>query len=163
MNPKLSTILAPLVPALKQLLVYLQGMQPQTQTMLQKLALAIRDYEGAPGDLNYLLNNPGDCRPSPDGYLPKYEPVVIVDTDTDPTYPFHRGSFAKFPSCDIGWLYLNNLLENMIENHPDWTLFQLTSAYAPSTDGNDPAHYAQFLGKRLGVDYQTYQIKNILV
>ena len=157
-----------LISAYQQLIASLQkeratlvSMQPQT--MLQKLALGIRDFEGVPGDLNYLLNNPGDCPPSPDGYLAKYEPVDIIDTDTDPQYPYHRGSFAKFPSYDIGWLYLNNLLENMIENHPNWTLVQLMSDYAPSTDDNNPTLYAQFLGKRLGVDYQTYQIKNILL
>lgn len=127
------------------------------------LATGIRDYEGNPGSLNYQLNNPGDCRPSPYGYLPKYEPVIIIDTDTDPAYPYHKGKFAKFPTYATGWTYLLNLLQNMIQTHPNWTLNDLMSAYAPSTDGNAPDAYGAFLGRRLGVDSSTYQIKNILV
>ena len=126
------------------------------------LATGIRDYEGGPGDLNYQLNNPGDCRPSPYGYLPKYEPVTIINTDTNPNYPYHKGSFAMFPTYAVGWTYLLNLLKNMIQMHPNWTLNDLMSAYAPSTDGNAPTAYGEFLGQRLGVDSSTYQIKNIL-
>lgn len=127
------------------------------------LATAIRDYEGKPGDLNYQLNNPGDCRPSPDGYLAKYEPVVIINTNTNPQYPYNKGSFAMFPTYAIGWTYLLNLLQNKIEAHPNWTLNDLMAAYAPGTDGNAPLVYAASLGRSLGVDASTYQIKNILV
>ena len=45
------------------------------ESLLGKFALAIRDYEGVPGDRNYRNNNPGNCRYSSVGYLAKYEPV----------------------------------------------------------------------------------------
>jgi hypothetical protein len=131
-------------------------------TMLDKTCLAIRDYEGVPGDANYLNNNPGNCRYNPDGYLAKYEPVTKS-----------AAGFAIFPSYQIGWEYLENMIAQRIENHPNWTLLQffegvpdasgtLQDGYAPTSDGNNPALYAAFVGKRLAVDYQTYLIKNIL-
>lgn len=138
-----------------------QAAQPSGPTYID-LAGAIRDYEGKPGDLNYLLNNPGDCRPSPEGYLPMYEPVQIIDTDTDPAYPFHKGKFAKFKDYQTGWLYLCNMLRNQIENHPNWTLIQLMTNFSPPSDGNDPDAYAANIGTRLKVDYQTFQIKNLV-
>jgi hypothetical protein len=113
---------------------------------------AIRDFEGKPGDLNYQLNNPGDCRPSPVGYLPKYEPVEIIDTDTDPRYPYHIGKFAKFPTYELGWEYLQAMVHMMATNHPNWTLIDFFNHFAPASDGsNDPNQYAKFVANRLSV------------
>ena len=155
-----NAILNQLIAMLNQALIALINLRYPSNLVI--LATGIRDYEGLPGALNYQLCNPGDCRPSPEGYLPKYEPVVIVDTDTDPAYPYHKGKFAKFPSYAIGWTYLLNLLRNMIENHPNWTLNELMAAYAPATDANEPLAYAANLGRRLGENPATYQIKHIL-
>lgn len=119
--------------------------------MIDTLCAGIRDYEGAPGDLNYQLNNPGDCRPSPVGYLPKYGDVITIDTDTDPAYPFHKGKFSKFPTYAQGWEYLQNLFLNWATLHPSWTLLELMQNYSPSSDGNAPAAYAAFLAKRCNV------------
>lgn len=124
---------------------------PSPVIMLDTFCSAIRDYEGKPGDLNYLLNNPGDCRPSPVGYLPKYEPVFIIDTDTNPDYLYHKGKFAKFPSYAIGYEYLENLVHFTATNHPQWTILQFFESYAPTTDGNEPLPYAQFVATRCGV------------
>lgn len=121
---------------------------------MQKLYVfcgAIRDYEGGPGDANYLNNNPGNCRYNPDGYLPKYEPVTESPA-----------GFAVFPNYVTGWNYLEAMITGRIHAHPNWTLLQFMENYAPSSDDNNPTLYAQFIARRLGVDIN-YQIKNILV
>lgn len=119
-------------------------------TLLDKFCLAIRDYEGAPGDANYNNNNPGNARYYEGGYLSIYEPV-------------HRSpaGFAIFPSMDIGMLYLHNLVKEKIGNHPAWTISDFFENYAPSTDGNNPLLYAAFVARRLGVSV-SYSVKNIL-
>lgn len=123
-----------------------------TMTQLDKFCTAIRDYEGAPGDANYLNNNAGNCRYNEDGYLAKYEPVTKSPA-----------GFAVFPSYQIGWEYLENMITGRIHAHPNWTLLTFMENYAPASDGNNPSMYAAFIGKRLGVDYQTFLMKNILV
>jgi hypothetical protein len=50
------------------------------------------------------------------------------------------------------------------KSHPEeqkyWPgFFQL---YAPKGDNNDPKYYAQEVAGKLGVDYQTFKIKNLL-
>lgn len=126
---------------------------PQSQiSLLEKFCTAIRDFEGAPGDLNYQLNNPGDCRPSPSGYLSKYEPVEIIDTDTNQQYLYHRGKFAKFPTYELGWEYLLALVEEMAKSHSQWTILDFFSDYSPSSDGNQPSLYALFVARRCGVE-----------
>lgn len=123
---------------------------------------AIRDFEGKPGDLNYQLNNPGDCRPSPVGYLPKYQPVEIIDTDTDPRYLYHIGKFAKFPTYELGWEYLQVMVHIMATNHPNWTLIDFFNHFAPASDGsNDPNEYAKFVANHFSV-IPTTTLKEIL-
>lgn len=111
----------------------------------------LRDYEGKPGDLNYMLNNPLDCRPSPVGYLPKYGVVEIIDTDTDPRYPYHKGKFAKFSTYDLGWEYGIAMIHGIATNHPQWTILDLMAHFAPTSDGNAPVAYADWLAARCGV------------
>lgn len=115
----------------------------------------IRDYEGKPGALNYQLNNPGDCRPSPVGYLAKYQPVVIIDTDTNPAYPYDKGKFAKFPTYELGWEYLCALVQGIAVAHPNETLLTFFSNYAPSSDKNDPSTYAAWMAAQCNVGITT--------
>lgn len=133
----------------------LQHPATASSTKLTIFCTALRDYEGKPGDLNYQLNNPGDCRPSPVGYLPRYQPVEIIDTDTDPRYPYHVGKFAKFPSYEVGWQYLENMVQTMAENHPVWTILDFFTHFAPSGDRNDPNAYAENVAGRCGVSPTT--------
>lgn len=130
--------------------------------LLERLCILIRNYEGIPGDANYANNNPGNCRYNPDGYLVKYEPVTKSPA-----------GFAVFPSYEVGWMYLENMISGRIHAHPNWTLLQFfqgvknangeyEGGYAPDSDGNNSILYAQAIGKGLSVDYQAYQIKNIL-
>lgn len=135
-------------------------------SLLDRFCTLIRNYEGIPGDQNYLNNNPGNCRYNEDGYLTKYEPVTKSPA-----------GFAVFPSYEIGWMYLENMITQRIENHPNWTLLEFfqgiltpginnglyQGGYAPASDGNNPELYAAVIAKGLGVDSATYQIKNILV
>lgn len=123
---------------------------PPPLTLLERMAVAIRDFEGVPGDRNYRNNNPGNCRFSAVGYLAKYDPVTC---DAD--------NFAVFPSYSIGFMYLCNLIKNKIENNPNQTLLEFMESYAPVTDGNNPTTYAGFIAKRLGVD-TAFVMKGIL-
>lgn len=122
----------------------------ESNTMLDRFCLAIRDYEGAPGDANYRNNNPGNCRYNDGGYLPKYEPVYRSPS-----------GFAIFPSMTIGMLYLENLVKEKVANHPTWTIMQFMENYAPPSDGNNSALYAAFVARRLGVE-TGYLMKTII-
>lgn len=127
--------------------------QPAALPTLNDLMLAMRDFEGAPGDLNYRNNNPLNCRCSRVGYAKIYGAVQCVN------------NFARFPSLELGWLYAKNLLTQKIEKHPDWTILQLIGdkheGWAPAEDNNDPKRYAKFLADRCGVDID-YPIKKFI-
>lgn len=131
---------------------------PAAGATLEDFCLAIRDNEGAPGDLNYQNNNPGNCRCSSVGYATMYGNVLCVETKS--------GKFAKFPTYALGWLYLNNLVKSRIHLYPNWTIYQFiadpTHGWSPAADGNDPENYAQFIGKRLGVDSHTFTIGQLI-
>lgn len=117
---------------------------PTPNNRLELLCTAIRDFEGKPGDRNYRNNNPGNCRYSSVGYLSKYEPVR---RDKD--------GFAIFKDWATGWLYLKNLIAYKVKKNPSQTLLQFMSVYAPSTDGNNPLVYANFIAKRVGATANT--------
>ncbi len=125
-----------------------------TKATLNNFCLAIRDHEGSPGDLNYKNNNPGNFRCSSVGYAPKYGNVLCVDTKS--------GKFAKFPTYELGWLYLQNIVKERIQKYPEWTFIDFFSNYAPSVDDNNPVLYAKFVAFRCGVGTD-FRIKNILV
>lgn len=107
---------------------------------LEDFCTAIRDYEGAPGDRNYRNNNPGNCRFSSVGYASVYGEVK---RDKD--------NFAIFRDYATGWLYLRNLVLSKVAKNPTQTIAQFMSVYAPTGDNNDPALYAVFIARRLGV------------
>ncbi len=107
---------------------------------LDNFCLAIRDYEGAPGDRNYRNNNPGNCRYSSVGYAPVYG---LVEHDPQ--------NFAIFKDMATGMLYLHNLIKYKVSKSPTDTLLQFMEKYAPVTDGNDPVKYAVFIAQRLNI------------
>lgn len=109
---------------------------PKTATVTN-LCLAIKDVEQA----NPSNRNPGNCRFYAGGYAPMYGTVKCS-----------AKGFAIFPTYELGWLYLQNLIKGKIHAHPDWTLLQLMENYAPSTDGNNPVAYSKTVALRLGVD-----------
>lgn len=122
-----------------------------SMTMLEKFCTAIRDNEGAPGDLNYRNHNPGNCRYSPVGYDPMYG---VVKKDAK--------GFAIFKDDATGWLYLINFVKGKIKQHPTYTVLQFFAGvpptwygYAPVQDGNDPVKYAAFVSKQTGLSPTT--------
>ncbi len=115
--------------------------------MLTTICTAIRDFEGKPGDLSYQNNNPGNCRCSPVGYLPKYGNVTCVETAS--------GKFAHFPTYELGWEYLQNLIHFLAVAHPTWTILDLMNHYAPPADNNPTFSYANFVATRCGVPVTT--------
>ncbi len=123
---------------------------PAPKPTLIQLCTAIRDFEGKPGDANYRNNNPGNCRYNPSGYL-----AIYGNVKRSPN------GFAIFPTYELGWLYLRNMLAQQIRNHPNWTLLDLITNYAPPSDDNPTRSYATFVARRLGVD-NVFLVKNLL-
>lgn len=118
--------------------------QPNDKYSLDNLCLAIRDYEGKPGDLSYRNNNPGNCRCSKVGYKSIYGEVKCVN------------NFAVFPTATQGMLYLRNLIKETIAEHPDWTLYQYFALkHAPVSDGNNPLEYSETVAKQIGCTIDT--------
>ncbi len=107
---------------------------------LTDFCLAIRDYEGSPGDRNYRNNNPGNCRFSSVGYAAIYG---HVGKDAQ--------NFAIFKDYATGWLYLKNLVLFKVKKNPDQTILQFMKVYAPVSDGNDPVVYTAYICRRLGI------------
>jgi len=107
---------------------------------LTNLCLGLRDFEGKPGDQNYRLNNPGNCRWNLSGYMPMYG-----DVRRSPN------GFATFPTYELGWLYLQNMIKGQIHKRPNQTLLGFMTRYAPESDNNPTLAYTKFLAARLGV------------
>ena len=109
--------------------------------LLTTFCLAIKQHEGfyMPGELaeypegtpSYRNNNPGNCKFSPVGYLPIYEPVKES-----------ASGFAIFKDYATGWLYLQNLVKEKISANPNETILQFFENYAPVSDGNNPPVYS---------------------
>lgn len=81
-------------------------------------------------------------------------------------YAVNDGGFCKFDTYAHGYQALRNLLVNACSGkssvyHPTDTLYVFYTKYAPSTDGNDPKHYAEFVASKLEVS-PTIQIENLL-
>jgi hypothetical protein len=116
---------------------------PETpsKATLYNFCLAIRDFEGKPGNQNYRLNNPGNCRWNPSGYMPMYGKVGKS-----------KNGFAIFSTYDLGWLYLMNMIHGQIHKRPNATILEFMTRYAPPEDDNNPKIYSNFIAKRLGVD-----------
>lgn len=128
-----------------------QASQPHPKATLTNFCLAIRDFEGVPGDRNYRNNNPGNVRYYEGGYLPQYLPV-LKDKD----------GFAIFKDYDTGFTYLKNMLQARIHLHPEQTILQFMSVYAPASDNNPVKQYATFIANRLGVDIG-YKVGDIVL
>ena len=115
---------------------------------------AMKDFEGGPNDLNHKNNNPLNCRCSSVGYLPKYGNVKCVNR------------FAVFPTWEIGCEYGRNLILHKARKHPEWNLINFighpTEGWAPASDNNPVTAYANYIGKRMGVNPFVFQLKELL-
>lgn len=119
---------------------------------LTELCLAIRDFEGwEEGSRSWRNNNPGNCRYSSVGYLPKYGEVKR-----------DAQNFAIFKDYGTGWMYLKNLVFGKAQKHPEWNLVSFFKEYAPTEDNNNPQNYASWVAKKIGVNVFTWQLKELL-
>jgi hypothetical protein len=132
--PKATTYTVPQVVDVPNLVIPLTK-----KDMLEIFCTAIRDFEGKPGDMNYRNNNPGNFRCSPVGYLAKYGNVKCVN------------GFARFPSYELGWLYLKESVKQRAKKHPNWTIRDFFHNYAPPSDNNPTEAYARNVAKKCGV------------
>jgi hypothetical protein len=134
-----------------------------TPRKLDAFCKAIQTHEGffAPGEnkqhpngtLSWRNNNPGNI---------KYGPFAKSCGATG-----SNSSFAVFPSYEVGFEALKTLVRNAATGkssiyRPDMTVAQFFAVYAPSADNNDPQSYAAAVGKRIGEDYKTFIISNLV-
>ena len=114
----------------------------KTVSKLELWAEAIKQFEGwNPGSVSYRNNNPGNVRSV-------------------------AGPFKKFLTYEEGWNYLLDYLTRAATGkhaayRPDMNLQEFFGVYAPSSDGNHPNNYANFVGKKIGVDIKT-KIKDLV-
>lgn len=120
------------------------------QSLIITFCTALRDFEGVPGDANYRNNNPGNCRCSPVGYAPMYGSVRCSPS-----------GFAIFPTYELGWKYLRNLVLERVKKHPTWTFTDFFLNYAPPSDNNPSKEYARFVATRCAQPVDTV-LSNIL-
>lgn len=121
---------------------------PPTPTV-EQFCRAIEAFEGGPNDASGRNKNPGNVRFNPTGYLPIYGNVRKS-----------VAGFAIFPTYELGWLYLVNMVKGMIHAHPNQTIYQFMASYAPPSDNNPTLAYASFIAKKLGVDI-LYRVKDL--
>lgn len=132
--------------------------------LLGAFCLAIQSREGyfKPGENpayphgtpSYRNNNPGNIKQGP---FAKGCGSIGLDAS----------GFAVFPSYATGFTALETLVRNAASGksdlyQPTWTILQFFQTYAPAADKNDPISYAKEVAKKLGVDYQTFIIRNLL-
>lgn len=115
---------------------------PAPQSLLEAFCTEIKSHEGA----NPLNNNPGNCKFYHGGYLAIYGNVTC-----------NPHGFAVFPTYTQGWLYLENLVTNIVKTHTGLTFLTFFAGngsswagYAPASDGNNPPHYAQLVATACG-------------
>ena len=72
-----------------------------------------------------------------------------------------KDGFAVFKDMDTGMKYLQNMIKAKIHNHPNQTILEFMSIYAPYSDGNNPLLYSNFIAKRLSVD-NSFLMKNLV-
>lgn len=121
--------------------VYNEVKESMKKNLLDEFCLAIRDFEGKPGDLNYRTNNPGNIRG--------------VD-----------GKFLKFKTMEEGMAYLKDYVTRACTGKhkaysPMFTLIDFFNVYAPAGDKNNPGEYAKWVANRIGVDV-SFKIQNLL-
>lgn len=144
-----------------------------SNNLLNVMCLAIQKHEGyvlpggkypdgtiAPnGSVSFRCRNPGNVRFYPGGYLPKYGTVTESLLGKDVAKGI-RG-FAIFPSYELGFLYLKNLIRTKAIKNPTQNLYQFFSIYAPASDNNNPRLYAEAVAKALNVNPATFQLKQL--
>lgn len=123
-----------------------------TGSLLETFCSTIKLREGA----NPANNNPGNAKYYYGGYLPIYGKVTRSG-----------GGFAVFPTYSQGWLYLENLVKEIIHNHPALTFYQFFAGvgafpgFSPADDDNDPQSYSLQVAKACG--YPNTALVNVIL
>lgn len=65
------------------------------------------------------------------------------------------GGHAVFPNFNMGEQAMNDLIFTDVRGFNTKSILEMLSIYAPTSDGNDPAGYAKFVAKRIGVATST--------
>ena len=110
---------------------------PTTENPFLEFCGFIKTYEGA----NPANNNPYDFRFYFGGYLPKYG--VVKES---------VGGFAMFETLELGEMYGQTCITEMVMNHPEWNFLDFFTRFAPPSDNNDTALYAKTIATEMGVD-----------
>ncbi len=115
--------------------------------LVARIAVAISEMEGypRPGSVSQRQNNPGNLRSW--GATPQV------------------GGYCQFATPADGWTALRRQIAKNIGRGLTLVEFfggkpKVYPGYAPSADANDPKHYAEFVGKRVGipVDVPLYKL-----
>jgi hypothetical protein len=133
------------------------------RSLLRQFCLAIQAREGYEppnpkwphGTPAYYNCNPGNLRCGPDKST--WNRLAIGT----------RGGFCVFSTYESGFQALINVVTAAAQGQsavykPTDTLLQFFSKYSPSNDGNDPVSYAKEVGAKLGVDYKSFTISQLL-
>lgn len=136
--------------------------QPK-KDLLTLFCLAIKSREGyfepcpqyPKGTPAYYNHNPGNIRCGADKSL--WNHLAIRSNN----------NFCVFPTYDVGFQALKNVITYAASGKsyvykPTDTIVQFFARYSPSSDNNDPLSYAHEVAGKLGVDANTFQIKQLL-
>lgn len=120
---------------------------PKPKSKLDLWCEAIKDMEGAQPE----INNPGNI---------KYFPGLITSKKATGKKLIGKNVFCVYPDYATGYMVLRDLLLRAATGlstsyRPDMTLQQFYHVYAPSSDLNNPDHYANFVAGRIGVPVTT--------
>ena len=127
--------------------------KPVNTSKLDDFANAIKTFEGymlpstayPNGSRSYQNRNPGNFR-----FTNLIKSLGAIKEEN---------GFAYFPSYEVGWEALKTFVlfasEDKLKDYKDCTILSFCTAYAPSSDGNKPVNYANFIAQRVGVTINT--------
>jgi hypothetical protein len=98
----------------------------------------------ASGKRGLRNNNPGNIRISDTTWLGK----VPVSQNTD-------GTFEQFTTMEYGARAMLKILITYIDTYHLITIPQIINRWAPASDGNNPATYAQYVSDATGISLTT--------
>ncbi len=131
----------------KQWLTNLQyKLMPQAK--LSQFAKAIQTHEGYfKGSRSFRNNNPANFR-----YTSYTKLLGAIDKDPQ--------GFCIFPSYAVGFnalkVFLKDACSDQLKRYKGtMTLYEFFAVYAPSSDNNNPRHYAEFVAKYIGIPADT--------
>ena len=136
---------------LEKLSTVLSTVSPATTAKIDLFCEAICKYEGA----NPANNNPFDLK---DGHYTQSNGSTGVDKNN---------GIAIFPDYQIGYNAGKKLIVSACSGqipayNENGTIVDFFDVYAPSSDSNNPTAYADWVGLQIGVDAETFIIKDLL-